>query len=395
MRSTLASVLSRLAPVAVASAVFFIAAPAKAADPEYAGSAACAKCHEEEHKTWQQSYHSKMVRAKDEAILKDVVAQWGNGGPTKVNLTGAPARLDDVVFVVGSKWKQRFLVKNAATGGHLFLDKQWNTVNKQWENYGNKNDWETNCATCHTTGYRLTSYDEKNPAAQKWSIAEVNIGCEACHGPSADHAKSKGKKAPTFSFAGKSVVEQTRVCGYCHIRVENEQFKTAQGNPSEHLPHPQVGKTWTPSEDWTKWYPEHVVIPGVQPEDKLDTVYKGDLAGMFKLDEQSKVTGSYDSAKHHQQYQDFLQSKHYTTAKEKDRLSCSTCHSAHATDAKPKLIVAKDTCKGCHDASFTVEKYMPGTGQTAAGLFVRTHTFNKGQARPPQQTVAGEPVYHK
>lgn len=394
MQSHLASILSRLACAAATLAVLFIAGPAQAADPEYAGSDRCAKCHEAEHKSWKQSYHSKMVRAKDEAILKDVVAQWGNAGPTKIVLTGAPAKLDDVVYVVGSRWKQRFLVKNAATGGHLFLDKQWNSVLRQWENYGNKNDWDTNCATCHATGYRLTSYDEKNPAAQKWSMAEMNIGCEACHGPGAAHANAKGKK-PIYSFTGKSVEEKTRVCGYCHIRAENELYKTAQGNPSEHLPHPQVGKTWLPSEDWTKWYPKHVIIPGVQPEDKIDAVYKGDLAGMFKLDDQSKNTGSYDAGKHHQQYQEFLQSKHYTTAKEKDKLSCSTCHSAHATQDKPKLIVAKDTCKGCHDASHTVEKFMPGTGQTAAGLFVRTHTFNKNQARPPQTTVTGEPVYNK
>jgi len=65
------------------------------------------------------------------------------------------------------------------------------------------------------------------------------------------------------------------------------------------------------------------------------------------------------------------------------------------TEDKPRLIVAKDTCKGCHDASFTVEKFMPGTGQTATGLFVRTHTFNKDQARPTVPTAKGEPVYFK
>ncbi len=58
------------------------------------------------------------------------------------------------------------------------------------------------------------------------------------------------------------------------------------------------------------------------------------------------------------------------------------------------MIVAKDTCKGCHDASYTAEKYMPGTGSTAAGLFIRTHTFNKNQSRPPQTTATGEPEYY-
>ena len=381
--------LSKLASFTGAcAAAIALASAAVAADPEYAGSERCGKCHQDAYKSWKQSYHAKMVRPKDEAILKDVVEQWGNGGPTKINLTGAAAKLDDVVLVVGSNWKQRFLVKNAETGGHLFLDKQWNRVTKKWENYGQKNDWDTNCATCHTTGFRLTSYDEKNPAAQKWSIAEMNIGCESCHGPGAAHAKSR-KKADIYVFAGKSKEEQTRVCGYCHIRLENELYKSAQGNPSEYLPHPVVGKTWLPGDDWTKWYPEHVVIPGVQPEDKIDAVYKGDLAGMFRLDDVSKQGGFFDSGKHHQQYQEFLQSKHYTG----NVASCSDCHSSHA--GKKPMIVAKDTCKGCHDATFTVEKYMPGTGQTAAGLFMRAHTFNKNQTRAPQTTATGEPEYYK
>ena len=385
MNSAYVSRLSRFAVAALGAGM--IMGAAAAADPEFAGSEKCGTCHQEAYKTWKQSYHAKMVRPKDGGILKDVVEQWGNGGPTKVNLTGVPAKLDDVVYVVGSKWKQRFLVKNPTTGGHLFLDKQWNRVVKRWENYGNKNDWETNCGTCHSTGFRLTSYDEKNPTTQKWSMAEFNIGCETCHGPGAKHVTSM-KKADIYAFAGKPKAEQTRVCGYCHIRSENEKFLTPQGNPSEHMPHPEVGKTRHPGEDWTKWYPEHQIIPGVQAEDKIDAVYKGDLAGMFKLDEISKQQGFYDGGKHHQQYQEFLQSKHYT----KDVVSCSDCHSAHA--GKKPMIVAKDTCKQCHDASYTIEKYMPGTGQTVNDLFVRTHTFNKNQSRAPQTTTTGEPEYY-
>jgi len=87
--------------------------------------------------------------------------------------------------------------------------------------------------------------------------------------------------------------------------------------------------------------------------------------------------------------------------------TCGTCHqeqyktwkdSYHAKMVRPKdVAILKDSVaewgKGCHDASYTVEKYMPGTGQTAAGLFIRTHTFNKGQARAPALTASGNPVY--
>jgi hypothetical protein len=383
------------AAMAAMFAAAFVAEAALAQAAEFVGSKACMRCHKEEHQSWQKTLHSKMVLPMKEGLLKDAGDAWekdakGTPGPTKGNVTGAAAKMDDVVFVVGTNWKQRYLIKDPTTGGHQFMDKQWNRMTKAWEGYGQKNTWETQCTTCHTTGFRLTAYDASNPKAQKWEYAEANIGCEACHGPGSVHAKSK-KKADIYTFAGKSRAEQSKVCGYCHIRLENDQFKTAQGAASEYLPHPTVGQSYKAGEDWTKWYPDHVAIPVVNPKYPADKEWEaGDLKGLFKLDEQSKKTGIYDAAKHHQQYQEYLQSTHY----KKDVASCSDCHSSHSSKDKPAKVAA-DTCKsaGCHDASFTVEKYMPGTGQTAAGLFVRTHTFNKDQARPKTLTATGTPEF--
>ena len=364
-----------------------LAVQAFAADPkkEFVGADKCKKCHTVEHKSWQDSNHSKMVRKKNDGILKEVVEKWAtdgaNPGPTKGNGTGNEFKMDDVQYVVGgNKWKQRFLVKNDKTGGLQFLNKQFNMVSGKWEGYGNKNDWNTICGTCHTTGYRILKYDEKagkHGMTIKDSYSEMNIGCEACHGPGAKHIKTK-KKKDIFTFAGKSKAEQSKVCGYCHNRIENEKFMTAQGNPREDLPAPKVGDSYKAGDDWTKWYPEHAIMPGIQPEDKVDADYVGDLKGLFIKDEKSKEMGAYDSAKHHQEYQDFMQSKHYKN----DILSCVDCHGGnHATKKAPRKI-ARNSCAGCHDASFTVEKYMPATGKTADNLFVRTHTFNKKQTRP-------------
>jgi len=365
-----------------------------AADKEFVGSDACKSCHAKQFETWKNTYHSKMVRKKDEGILKAVVEKWANDGanpgPTKGNVDGKSYTLNDVVYVIGSYWKQRFLVKNAATGNHQFMDKQWNRMTDKWEPYGQKNDWETQCSTCHATGFRLVSYDSAKPQEQKWSMSEQNIGCEACHGPGAQHVKAPSKNT-IYSFAGKSVEQQSLVCGYCHIRGENHKFKTAQGNDTEYLPAPKVGDTYKAGDDWRNWYPSEVVIPGVHAEDKFDAAYEGDLKGMFKVDDVAKAGGFYDAGKHHQQYQEFIQSSHY----KKNVMSCNGCHSSHAAK-DGKVIDAKATCATCHDASFTVEKYMPGSGSTAAGLTVRTHTFNKNQTRSTSGVTAkGEPEYYK
>src|SRR6266568_2608100 len=275
-------------------AVLLAAMPVLAADSkkEFVGSEACKKCHAEEFTSWKTTFHSKIVQPKKGGILKEAVAKWAtdgkNPGPATGNVTGATFKLDDVKCVVGSRWKQRFLVKDDNTGGLQFLNKQYNRLTGEWENYGNKNDWDSNCATCHTTGYRILVYDDKTGKTVKSEYSEIGVGCEACHGPGAKHVKSKNKK-DIFNPASVSIEAQSKVCGYCHIRVENEQYKTAQGNPREDLPAPKVGDTYKAGDDWTKWYPEHVSIPGVQADKPFNAEYKGDLKGMFKTDDFAKA----------------------------------------------------------------------------------------------------------
>ncbi|MBK7080531.1 MAG: hypothetical protein IPO82_04850 [Betaproteobacteria bacterium] len=361
---------------------------------EFVGSEKCGACHTDEYKTWKDTYHNKMVRSTRDGLLKDARDNWakdskGNAGPTKANITGTPARLEDVEYVIGSKWKQRFLVKNPNTGNHQFLDKQWNRVSNAWEGYGQKNDWETQCATCHATGYRITSYDPKNTAAMKTTMSEHNTGCEACHGPGSTHVQSH-KKADIFNPKNASKAEADKVCGYCHLRGENDQWLTAQGNHSEHLPHPVLGESYKAGQDdWTKWYPSKVLLPGIQADDPINRNYPNtDLNNAFFIDDAAQKSGYFEARKHHQQYQEHLQSKHAKAG----LLACQDCHSSHAV--KGKTINAAETCKGCHGATMDFKKVMPGTAQTAGGLFVRTHTFNPNP-RPSGATAdtLPAPVY--
>src|SRR6185369_8230493 len=118
---------------------------------EFAGSEACRKCHKIEYDSWDNTWHSKMVQPPKGAILKDAVEKWGGDGagegPTIGNGTKTKFKLDDIKYVVGSRWKQRYLVMNDQTGGLQFLNKQFNRYTGKWENYGNANDWNSACAT--------------------------------------------------------------------------------------------------------------------------------------------------------------------------------------------------------------------------------------------------------
>ena len=385
-----------LAALALGIAIFSgrVTEPKRTASNEFVGSAKCSGCHQEAYKSWNDSYHAKMVRPVKEGLLKDAQDNWvkdskGQAGPTKGNIDGKAYRLEDVIYVIGSKWKQRFLVKNPQTGNHQFLDKQWNRQSKGWEGYGQKNDWETQCSTCHATGFRITAYDPKNTAAMKVSMSEHNTGCEACHGPGSAHVASL-QKADIFNPKNASKAEADKVCGYCHIRTENNLWLTAQGNHSEFMPHPVMGESYKAGQDdWTKWYPEKLLLPGVQPDDPISKNYPNtDLNNAFFIDDAAQKSGYFEARKHHQQYQEHLQSKHAKAG----LLGCNDCHSSHAV--KGKTINAVEMCKGCHGAAMDYKTVMPGTAQTAGGLFIRSHAFNPNARKGgPTADTLPPPVY--
>jgi cytochrome c553 len=125
------------------------------------GQAECDACHPGETRTWRATYHAMVARAPHASLLKEAAQYWsmdgkGNAGPSRGNVDGKPYGFDDVEMVVGTRWKQRFLVKNEATGHHQFLDKQWNSYTGVWEAYANKDDWDAGCANCHGEGGEAT-----------------------------------------------------------------------------------------------------------------------------------------------------------------------------------------------------------------------------------------------
>lgn len=135
--------------IALAAAPFAVAAQAAKVD-----GAKCRACHVSDPPAWKESYHSKMVKPASEGVLPEAVAAWrhdahGTPGPRAGNIDGRSFSLDDVVLVVSSKWKQRYLVKLDGGRTHQFLDKQWDAYTGRWERYANRGDWESVCGTCH------------------------------------------------------------------------------------------------------------------------------------------------------------------------------------------------------------------------------------------------------
>lgn len=179
----------------------------------YAGRAACAECHAAETRAFAASDHARaMAVADDSTVLGrfagDSLAHAGGGfrflkegGVRTVRAPGpdgAPHAYP-VRFAFGVRPLQQYLVE--FPGGRLqALPAAWDIQRSAWFHLSpdsvfapddwlhwtrEGHNWNGMCADCHSTGLRR-GY---NPAAgtfrTTWS--EIDVSCEACHGPAAGH----------------------------------------------------------------------------------------------------------------------------------------------------------------------------------------------------------------
>jgi len=185
----------------------------------FTGSAACQSCHTEEHALWRGSHHDLAMQlpAYDTVLGNfDNASFTYNGVTTRffrqgekymVNTDGEDGKLQDFVvdYVFGVYPLQQYLLplsrgrlqalsiawdtRPTAEGGqrwyHLYPDEKVDSKDPlHWT--GPYQNWNTSCAECHSTDLKKNytaisrSFDTK--------FAELNVGCEACHGPGEPHS---------------------------------------------------------------------------------------------------------------------------------------------------------------------------------------------------------------
>jgi len=328
----------------------------------YAGSTACQKCHAAIYARWSKTRMANVVtdpRVHPEAILPDL---------TKANPL-VTFKKEDIAFVYGSKWKQRYFQK---VGDDYFpLGAQWDVTHQVWRAYNvaRGTDWWTAfyppensqrptgplCDGCHSV-----NYDIRTKAVTEW-----NVGCEKCHGPGAEHA-SRPSRVNIVNPARLDPIRASDVCIQCHT-----QGRTLQ-NPIE-------GKYY----DWPVGF--HVGL---------------DLKNYWRLEEhklgEQTFTHYADGTAHKNRMQgnDFVTSVMYTHG-----VTCFSCHDVHGTANDADLLKpANVLCLDCHGPrspngphSNTIEEHthhkagspgnecvachMPRIEQTIADVNVRSHTF--------------------
>jgi predicted CXXCH cytochrome family protein len=337
-------------------------APQASAHSRYVGSVACKTCHPQLYERWSKTRMANVVRdprQHPDAILPDLTKP-----DPLVNFTK-----DDIAFVYGSKWKQRYFKK---VGTDYFpLPAQWDVTHQIWRPYFVKNgtDWWAAlyppdnfkrptgplCDGCHSV-----NYDIKTKGVTEW-----NVGCERCHGPGSEHV-SHPAASNIINPARLDYVAANDTCIQCH----------SQGQP---LKNPIAGQYF----DWPV---------GFGVGESLDHFWRLEE---HKLGE-TTFTHFPDGTAHKNRMQgnDFVQSVMYNRG-----VKCSSCHDVHGTDNDALLLKpAKVICLECHGPgspngphTATVQEHthhktgspgndcvschMPKVEQTIADVNVRSHTF--------------------
>ncbi len=277
----------------------------------YVGSAACEKCHQEIYQSWKKTPMANVVRDPREhpdAITPDLASD-----PV------AHFTKDQVAFVYGSIWKQRYFTK---VGDDFYpLPAQWDIIHKQWHPYfvPKNADWWAplypqdnmkrptgpTCDGCHSVNYDIHTKQ----------VAEWNVGCERCHGPGSEHVLHP-TRTNILDPARMDSIAANDTCIQCH----------SQGRP---LVNPIEGKYY----DWPVGYQV-----GLRLQD------------FWQLEDHTLGETSFthfpDGTAHKNRMQgnDFVQSVMYRRG-----LTCFTCHDVHGTQNYAQLIKPADQiCLDCH-----------------------------------------------
>jgi predicted CXXCH cytochrome family protein len=329
--------------------------------PHFVGSESCKRCHATEYDNWKKTRMANVVRDPKEHP-ESVLGDFEHEDPVRT------FGLDEVAFVYGSRWKQRYFTKR---GDDYFpLPAQWDVKKRRWLPYHVEAgaDWwvpfygPTNfdrptgptCDGCHSVNYNTETKQ----------VTEWNVGCEKCHGPGSAHAEHPTRK----NIVNPETLDYVRgndTCMQCH----------SQGRP---LSDPIAGKHY----DWPVGF-----LPGER------------LANYWRLEEIKPGTANFyqypdlTAHKNRMQGNDFVQSNMYHR-----ELRCFDCHQVHSdTNASNLILPGNALCLSCHtkqnpaglrgtvsehthhsegsSGSQCVACHMPKIEQTIKDNFVSAHTF--------------------
>ena len=247
--------------------------PGYASAAVFVGSEQCQSCHEEAYNNWQESHHAKaMAHADENSVLGDFNdVRFNNAGKVNrffkkgsqfwVNIQGPDGQFHDyqIRYTFGYTPLQQYMVE-FDDGRVQLIPFAWDSRAKEqagqrwfnlypeftdnhqdffWTNTGQ--NWNYMCADCHSTDVKKKFDVTSNSYSTSYS--EINVACEACHGPASEHLQwsnnpltpywkkgfARNMQKPVQNWIVKegfntlkpehiAPTDQVLVCAQCHSR---------------------------------------------------------------------------------------------------------------------------------------------------------------------------------
>ncbi len=337
----------------------------KSNNDQYVGYEACASCHQDEVKQWQGSHHKKaMQHADSKTVLGNFNQQvFENYGlittfykkETDENIEfwvqtdGPEGLLHDyqIKYTFGVYPLQQYLIE--FPGGRLqALDIAWDArVEKQggqrWFHLhpqekitsgdvlhwtGPNMNWNTMCAYCHSTHLEKNYQSENDSYNTRYS--EINVSCEACHGPGKEHIQWAENVKTDGIQAGKDFKNK----GLTHVLNERKEVQWLIAPNTQKPYRSETKKSNHEIETCARCHSRRSPLANDSIHQPLMNAFRPARlsSNLYYPDGQPKdevyVYGS------------FIQSKMFHTG-----VTCSDCHNPHSNELK---LPADQVCNQCH-----------------------------------------------
>jgi len=320
----------------------------------FVGGTSCKTCHEDEYALWENSHHDQAMKIADSSTI---LANFNNTsfshkgikstffkkeGDFFVNTEGPDGNYKDykILYTFGVTPLQQYIVK-FPNGKYQCLITAWDSVKNKWFHLqpnldivhdewmhwsGGSMNWNNMCADCHSTNLQKNFNAETDTYATKFS--EINVNCEACHGPSSEHVSFYEKEEQTgtppkmYMGANMNSKELVQKCARCHSRrVQLTEFFDYKGHFLDHYD-PQLLTD-----------PTYFLDGQIRDEDYV--------------------------------YASFVQSKMYRLG-----ISCKDCHDVHSMKLKKE---GNNLCLSCHVPKYDTYEHHYHKANTEASQCINCH----------------------
>jgi predicted CXXCH cytochrome family protein len=233
----------------------------------FVGDQACKNCHADEYKSWAGSGHFKaMMPATDSTVSGDFNNQkltadgmssrfFKKNGKFYINTEGENGSNQDfeIKYTFGYYPLQQYLVE--FPGGRMQATRaSWDIRNKKWfyqyagqkipaHNWlhwtGNAANWNSMCASCHSTNLQKNYNSDSDSYHSTWS--SINVSCETCHGAGrwhvdyingSDYKEGKKLKGSLLLLPKKGEqIAEINACAVCHARKSDIGPNPTPGAP--------------------------------------------------------------------------------------------------------------------------------------------------------------------